>query len=382
MQRTEMISEKFDVIVIGSSPILMLYALKSRKEGKSVMLIEKSNTLGGAWSIDSHTIGLKNIKHENACHLIEWYAGGYELIERISGIRFLPLVSQPIKVWQSGRRDFYTSRMSIFTECLLSFRSIIYAIIKLGISYFGIGKSKTEVCWNNVGNAIERMIVVLRYRLLSIAEFNGIRSPEGGDTHFINYISEQLGSQGVEVFNGNADKLVLKSDGSGYIEIGEKRLNATSIVVGESSIFEKNNQNNLRMMNYYHVLIATRASDTISRNPYIHYPDHPVFHRITYVEDSIDADGIEIAVFLIQIRIPLDDILSLQNAFVQVQNLYPIVKSEKYFKILKSINSQHFASSVDSAWYTYDGKAPLVLKTIGDLSRNMILMQHKFLNEK
>ena len=45
MQRTEMISEKFDVIVIGSSPILMLYALKSRKEGKSVMLIEKSNTL-------------------------------------------------------------------------------------------------------------------------------------------------------------------------------------------------------------------------------------------------------------------------------------------------------------------------------------------------
>lgn len=374
-------SNKVDIIVIGSSPILMLYALRARQAGKSVILLEEAKSLGGAWSLDNYLISDQEMVHERACHLIEWYSGGYELIERITGIKFFPLKPQPIKLWSDGRHELYTSRSSIVFGFLSACRSFLYSIIKTILFYFGFKKYKKNKGGGNISNAFLRMIIEFRYRFIFIAKFQGIKTPEGGFANFINTLSDKLLNQGVDIENGRARELFLNKDGSGSIQVGDRKIHAASIVVGESTLFNNFKYNNFLYNNYYHVLLSLQASEITCRNPYIHFPDHSVFHRMTYVEDTIDENNIEITIFLLQLRLPLDDINNLKNDFDQINDLYPIVKSTDYFKILKTIKSKHLSSFDFSGWYNYDKKAPIVLKTIGDISRNMILMKNIFLKK-
>ena len=39
----------FDAIFIGTSPVMILEALQTSLEGKSVLMIDRRDSLGGAW---------------------------------------------------------------------------------------------------------------------------------------------------------------------------------------------------------------------------------------------------------------------------------------------------------------------------------------------
>ena len=58
-------TEVFDCICVGTSPIISLEAIHQKKLGKNVLMVDSSNSLGGAWK----TIEIDDVKNvENAIH--------------------------------------------------------------------------------------------------------------------------------------------------------------------------------------------------------------------------------------------------------------------------------------------------------------------------
>jgi len=60
-------NNKYDVALIGTSPVFMLEALYQSKSGKSVLMIDNSSEIGGAWK-SLNLFGISNI--ENAVHYL------------------------------------------------------------------------------------------------------------------------------------------------------------------------------------------------------------------------------------------------------------------------------------------------------------------------
>jgi hypothetical protein len=99
--------ETFDYIVIGSSPLMLLQALVLANDGHSVCVLDRECMLGGSWQTDSMGI---DFDVEIACHLIEVFPDVYEYLSDISGVPFVSLVEQPIRVHQLGFIFPYSSR--------------------------------------------------------------------------------------------------------------------------------------------------------------------------------------------------------------------------------------------------------------------------------
>ena len=99
--------EYFDDIVIGSSPLMLLIAINRAKKGSNVLLIEKNKNLGGCWRFHSSN----EFKLESASHLIERYPGVYNLLEKYSSVKFIPLRESPIRVFKNGFIVPYQSKI-------------------------------------------------------------------------------------------------------------------------------------------------------------------------------------------------------------------------------------------------------------------------------
>jgi hypothetical protein len=79
--------ETFDVIVIGSSPLLLIEALYLERKGHRVAVVEKRDRLGGAW----YTIPLWEFESvEVGCHYIERSRKAYAFLQECLGVALEP----------------------------------------------------------------------------------------------------------------------------------------------------------------------------------------------------------------------------------------------------------------------------------------------------
>ena len=68
----------FDVILAGTSPIILLEALHHDAEGKGVLILEKLKTVGGAWA-SKDVFGYRNI--EVGCHYLHFNKKTYNFLQ-------------------------------------------------------------------------------------------------------------------------------------------------------------------------------------------------------------------------------------------------------------------------------------------------------------
>lgn len=353
----------------------MLFALKACAEGKTVCILEESASLGGAWSLDKSRFYDKEIVHENACHLIEWYLGGYELLEELSGVKFVLCKPQPVKVKKSGVVVPYTTKKSIMIDYLLIGRSLIYGVIKLILSTFSFIYSRAEAI-NQIFSALDRLRFDMRNRVLGITDYRGIFLPEGGYSNFVLKLIEKIDSTGVTIQRYKVKK-VMKNNSKNWtihVENGET-LQCLEVMVGQSSDLVKVSDNVTtpnRYSKYHHILISLPACDVLIRNSYVHFPDNKFFHRITFIED-ISVDQInKKSIFLLQLRSAFKKDYDLLNELSRVNNFYRFALSFNGFELIKIIDSKYVSSTNDSGLCPYYSSDFFILRTIGDLSRNLV----------
>ena len=101
-------------LIIGSSPIMLLKALKLAKKGKKVFLIDKENSIGGAWKCFFY----KGKWYEGACHILDNNRETYDFFNKygISTIRV------KYKIFHLYKGNFYDLSNISFKILLLSKR--------------------------------------------------------------------------------------------------------------------------------------------------------------------------------------------------------------------------------------------------------------------
>lgn len=104
------ITPDFDVVVVGSSPISLLDALYESHSGRRVMILEESETCGGAWKY----IDVCGIAHADlGCHQIGSDQTMRKFLEEYVGCRLVALDNPRVAYGTNSRDDangFYPSK--------------------------------------------------------------------------------------------------------------------------------------------------------------------------------------------------------------------------------------------------------------------------------
>ena len=104
-------SNTVDFISIGSGPISIFEALHQEAKGKSVLLIDQSSSIGGAW----RTTNIEGIGElEIGCHIWSLDKASFEFIRSTLDIHLLPLKPQPYLI-KGGKRISYDWKTNIIT---------------------------------------------------------------------------------------------------------------------------------------------------------------------------------------------------------------------------------------------------------------------------
>ena len=187
----------FDDIVIGSSPLMLMQAIRLAQAGRNVRVIDRNKRIGGSWAVaevQSYNTSLKpgfknKIFSEIACHVIEVFPGVYEELERISGVPFLPLKEQPIRISPRGLRLRYFIRSLMLAAGVRLFWG--WASIRI-LAFMGIQYGNEARI-----NFDKKLSSFLRYQLPNIFGDTKIYGPRFGYVDFISRLEHRCREAGV-----------------------------------------------------------------------------------------------------------------------------------------------------------------------------------------
>lgn len=366
---------RYDCAVVGSSPLLLMMALQLSRGGRTVVLFEAEDRLGGAWQVEEvDGVGLV----ECACHLLEWYVGGYELLAELSGMPFVPSIPQPVRVLPSGEVLPYMSRGGVARSLYWSLRRVLGAIVRRALAK-GSQRASTNLA---LDASLRHLAFELRYRTLGIVAFDAVRRPAEGFIGFIATLCRQVEHSAIDVLKERISEIDIRGDHA-ILFYGDQIVEATEVFIGESTHFSEIDPSAMTALEeYHHIVVGLPADGVILRSDYVHLPEDPLFHRITYVRDCTVADNLLSAIFLVQLRKPISEIDDINKHLDVLFRRCKIALSASGVVVHKVFSKQYMKRNVLDA----PPQAKLVvrrLRTIGDLARNVLLHARDFgLSEK
>jgi hypothetical protein len=346
-----------------------MLALRLRRLGHSVVVFEASSSLGGAWQAeDLGGVG----KVECACHLLEWYAGGYESLSRFSDADFIPCDPQPIRVYLDGRRQPYTSRAGIARSAYYHCRAVLAQAAKLVVRRRSPMADRLWALWASVG----RLQLFARYTLPGLVRFRALCRPKGGYVAYIDGLIDAVRDSGVEIVLEQVTALE-SSALSVTVKTRSQTLSFKRVYVGDSTVLSDQSDAPVSdPKSYHHVVVGLEPSEVTERNDYIHLPDDPIFHRITYIDDRM-VDGVGKALFLVQLRARPDEISDIVSRLGRLFERCGIAPASAV-PIVHATMSRQFMQRRDSAGKTRRRRDQRIvhLQTIGDLAYCVVLEEN------
>lgn len=367
-------SVRYDYAVVGSSPLLLMVALQMSRMGRSVVLFESEDRLGGAWQLED-VDGVGPV--ECACHLIEWYSGGYELLEKLSGTRFVASDPQPVRVTIDGKVTPYTSRVEIARKFYGSVRGFCGAFLRMLSARRCDRAEKRDVLrisWRD-------LLFFFRYRLPGVLIYDAIRRPADGYIGFVATLGHQVEVSDIDIVRRGVERIEVRGTEAALF-YGDIKLLADKVYIGQSTI-TGGLSDKIDVLNfhteYYHIVVSLPAEKVRLRSDYVHLPDDVSFHRITYVRDCIAGDEGPVCFFLVQLRSPLEEIYDFDDKMDFLLARCGIADSAEGLVIQKIFSKGYVRGSQNSS---YSSKNPVVhrLRTVGDLSRNLLFHKKLFKN--
>jgi hypothetical protein len=358
-----------DCVVIGSSPLAIMFAIKCKNNGEKVTIIESKDDFGGAWK----TAWVKDVGFvECACHLIELNGNAYRVIEKLTGIKFKPFKYQPIRINKYGKKDTYTSRYTIIKFFLR--RTVILIILSI-IRFFFLPYKKNT----SLKKIYKDTLFKLSNNFYYIFKFQGLEVPDDGYESFTYRLEKILDKKSIKKIKGKVNKIKYLSNNCWNINFDNgNTLKAKKIFITESVFISKLDgrieTQKYKSNSYWHVLVSVRNDYVNKKHSYIHLSEDIIFHRITLIKPRKPQKFIKIRTcFLIESRIDLALIKNLKEKLNHLLKFCGLIDRNsdlvihKFFKD-KLISSQKNAQFIPGRYLD----SLYVIKSVGDLSDNIM----------
>lgn len=358
----------FDRLIIGSSPIAVMHAVRFSRQGDKVVLIDSDKSLGGAWKKTAvEGVG----ETECACHLIEFQGNAYRLIEDMIGVIFEPLNPQPVKIQLDGRIEKYTSRQSILKNAANEWLVVIAVSL---IRILGINRARNT----NLEELFKNACCTFRHRVIGLCRFRGIEGPKGGFKAFAKGLHESLNKHNVTIVTGRAKSI--SRDRSNCLSVlleDSKKLTARQIYLSESvnlrEVPKWLPQRQYISKSYWHIIVSIKQEYVVELKSYIHLVNDSVFHRITSIQIERNEYVHNRQFFLVQVRIDPEQLCDLRDLLCSVLERCNILKIGGRLDIHKVFDEKWVGNENDAQFVNGEYYGSIhVMKTIGDLARCIV----------
>jgi hypothetical protein len=91
-QKNKMISDRFDILIVGSGPISIIEACYQANEGKKILITEEKESLGGAWGTIN---ALEYTNLEIGCHIWSYSTKAYDFIQKFLDVKLEEMNPSP-----------------------------------------------------------------------------------------------------------------------------------------------------------------------------------------------------------------------------------------------------------------------------------------------
>lgn len=355
----------------------MMMALRLKRAGRSVVLFESEDHLGGAWQVET-VDGIGPV--ECACHLLEWYSGGYHLLTELSGVQFSKSNPQPVRVFPDGRVLPYTARSDFPKALYWATRSLAASLVRRALAHPDQHENRDLM----LRDSWRHLLFQLRYRISGTFAYDGIQRPAQGYISFTEQLCAQIERSGINVVVSRIDSIDVRANYAALRYAG-KVIEATKVYVGESTQIAadgKIEEAASEPEDYFHIVIGLPADKVQLRSDYVHLPEDTLFHRITYVRDCDLDNGTRSTIFLVQLRRAMGEIPDFEMQLSNLLSRCGIARQAHIATVHKEFTKRYMRRrALDTA--PLSGPVLHRLRTIGDLARNVLLHARDFqLNER
>jgi hypothetical protein len=201
----------YDVVVVGSSPLLLIEALYLERQGKRVAILEGRDRLGGAW----YTIPLFGLDGvEVGCHYVERAREGYAFLEDDLGVPLEPHSVKAVWFHDHPEREGGIVKRALWWRLL---SDDVWGVIK------GIDRRDPAKCLR----ALRRMLVSPAYRY-----------PVGGARALVDRLADLVAESSIDLrMETPVDGFEFESDGAPVRCLVEEREILTDrVVIGQHSV--------------------------------------------------------------------------------------------------------------------------------------------------
>lgn len=273
--------EHYDDAVIGSSPMMVMQAIRLARAGRRVCLLERTSELGGNWQTAKLDGG---DEVEIACHLIEVFPGIYDLLEEYSGVPFVPLDAQPIRVTRRGVQVAYFNRMLMLVSGGRLFVGLVRSYIDL---WRGAAPDR-----NRVLNFRSKLESYLMYQLPVFFGTSEMKGPEGGFVDFMVQLCDRAREAGVTFRQMDVAEMTLDDDWSWRMRGKDAdRIAAQAVHVTTSTNLERMAPGHIvagpkKFVHRVCLVVDVPRENVIVSHTYVAFWADPLIARIARIDTS------------------------------------------------------------------------------------------------
>ncbi|MEZ5244092.1 MAG: hypothetical protein R2707_03275 [Acidimicrobiales bacterium] len=279
------------VAVVGSSPQLLVSAIRRARAGASVVVFEGRDRPGGAWTVTDFA-GYERV--EVACHLLERDADGYRVLREL-GVSLAPMDPQPRTVLRPGLSRPYTSPVTATAQ--LAFYPVARTLHRTEL---------TPGAWRR------RRRLAMRELVDAVTDRSPVLGLVGGAGDLVDRLVATAEATDVEfrlltkVDRVAVDRGETVVEADGALEVFDEVILSAAFDPGALVVDGHPTTGPVRRRSYAHRLLAMPAA-SITPHSYLRFPRDPVLQRCSDVTHAAVAAAPEADAALLLVSVRCDD---------------------------------------------------------------------------
>ena len=265
--------KSFNTVVVGSSPLMILHAIRLAKRGQKVCIVDINDVPGGCW----RHVYLDDQPIESACHLFEPFHKIYDVLEEVTGVDFLPMDPQPIRLYAGGILPRFSTRTFLVCRFLKAIATIAGDRLGPLLKLFGLCREEhlEALRWRAVDCWAE-VLDFFRYHVPLFFRFNlTVKYPKIGYIGLVDTIWKMAAKAGVVQMVGDVTSVESKEGKWRVLLKSGNELISDEVALTSSTGMEAKRNgayhiSGMRSTSKEHLLVAIPADGLNVAQSYIH----------------------------------------------------------------------------------------------------------------